>query len=269
MGPRKNLYGRDVMNWPGLVVLTLGLILQSCAHRGGQLKKLDQTSGKYRLQDQSGKYLLQRSGKLDDKQKLYAVERRVYNPQSQSGGKVVEKTLTVSKLGYLGKRKLPVMRPFMSKYVVWFEGKKYKSTLKLDPKKREIKAEFKSEEKKWNGEKVFKAPMGNSLFCFYFQVVECLNYSGFIKESIKGGIGLLNFTLIWEGHPFFGQQYINIPENVFSNAQISYEGPRGEGEHQFLVEAQNHSFSIVVDDKGRFKKKFWIGQGLSIIGLNR
>ena len=213
----------------------------------------------YRLSDKSGEYLLSRERGIVKSKSELIVKRKL-----EQDGKVFEKSVTISTLGNY-KKKLPVLRPKRSQYTVWFDGKKYLTDMELNPKDKLLEIKMVSPEPQWNGTKRVAFPEGGKgIFCFFSQVFECALYSGFVKKAIKNDSGKMNLFVIWEGHPYFQEQYLNVSDNVFSKAIFSYDGVNSKGEKRFTLRADGQSIFYLVEED-RLDGIFWVAQGLSII----
>ena len=70
--------------------------------------------------------------------------------RDKTGDKVLEKAVAFSKFGKIGK--IPVLRPMLSQYSVWFDGKRYVSEMKIDPEAKKLTVNLDSEEKQWTGD---------------------------------------------------------------------------------------------------------------------
>ncbi|PJB54401.1 MAG: hypothetical protein CO099_01815, partial [Bdellovibrio sp. CG_4_9_14_3_um_filter_39_7] len=64
-------------------------------------------------------------------------------------GKVLEQAVIFSNPGRV--KEVSLSRPEISQYTVWFEGKKYFTEIKLNPKSKTLDLKLESPEKQWNG----------------------------------------------------------------------------------------------------------------------
>lgn len=182
----------------------------------------------------------------------------------QSKDKTLEQSVAISTLGVVGK-KVMILRPKLSQYNVWFEGKKYATELKLNPAKKAIDIKMTSPESQWNGTKQIKFPSSKILPCFFSQVIECANVSGFIRKASDKKTGVMNLVVIWEGYPYLNETFSDFPNDLFSQAQLAYDGMTKEGERRFNLRVAGQSIFYVLDNKDTMKKMFWVSQGISMV----
>ena len=214
----------------------------------------------YDLQDKSGNFVVVRErGFL--KSKNHAVVKRYVYSSDDPEKKFLEQSVVISNPGKL--KNIYILRPFKSEYVVWFEKKKYKTEMEIDPKSKSMIVKMSSPESQWNGTKTVPFPQGKGVYCFFSQVIDCAAITGFISQAIKSQAGEMYFHLIWEGYPYFMEQYINVREEVFSNALLRYDGKTNEGLMRFTLEAGGQNIFYLVDSASRVEKIYWIAQGLT------
>ncbi|MBT5094739.1 MAG: hypothetical protein HOM21_10870 [Halobacteriovoraceae bacterium] len=123
---------------------------------------------KYDLTDNAGKFKVEREVFYQKKNNDFIIKRKVFS-KSKKSTNILEKSITISKLGKV--KKLPLLRPSVSQYSVWFDGKKYFSEMKVDVKKKAIVLRMKSPEKQWNGQKTIKFPKGNGVFDYHVDLL--------------------------------------------------------------------------------------------------
>jgi hypothetical protein len=241
------------------------LIMQGCSMATKSSQKFDllqNTKSKriYDLQDKSGNFVVVRErGFLKNKNQAI-VKRQVYS-QGDPQKRPLEQSVVLSNPGKL--KSIYVLRPFKSEYVVWFEKKKYKTEMAIDAKSKSMIVKMTSPEKQWNGSKTIPFPKGKGVYCFFSQVIDCAAITGFIAQSVKSQAGEMYFHVIWEGYPYFMEQYINVREEVFSNALLRYDGKTKEGLLRFTLEAGGQSIFYLVDGASRVEKIYWVSQGLT------
>ncbi|MBT3584238.1 MAG: hypothetical protein HN509_04995 [Halobacteriovoraceae bacterium] len=217
---------------------------------------------KYDLTDNAGKFKVEREVFYQKKNNDFIIKRKVFS-KSKKSTNILEKSITISKLGKV--KKLPLLRPSVSQYSVWFDGKKYFSEMKVDVKKKAIVLRMKSPEKQWNGQKTIKFPKGNGVFCFYSQVAECASVTGFVKKAVEKGAGKMRFYILWDGYPYFQEQYLNLPTEIFTPAIFQYDGKNRKQEIRFTLKAGGQSIFYFLKKNGSFSKKFWVSQGFSMV----
>jgi hypothetical protein len=241
--------------------------LTSCAFfnkmtgRSGR-STLEASKKRYELNDKAGNFSFVRESGFQAKGKTFVLKTRVTPPRGDQS-KVLEQSISISEIGKL-KNNLPILRPKIAQYTVWFDKKKYFTQLKTNVEKRSIEITMKSPESKWNGKKTIPFPNSTGVFCFYNQLIECAAMTGFIHKAIAKKAGSMNFTVIWDGYPYFHEQYVNIRLEVFSSASLSFDGEGKNGLYRFTLEVSGQQIFYSVDKNGRYRKQFWVAQGLSI-----
>jgi len=240
-------------------------LLQGCSLASRSSQKFDllqNTKSKriYDLQDKSGNFVVVRERGFLKSKNQAVVKRQVYSKDDPQN-KTLEQSIVLSNPGKL--KNIYVLRPYKSEYTVWFEKKKYKTEMEIDPKSKSMIVKMTSPEKQWNGTKSVRFPSGKGVYCFFTQVIDCAAITGFFAQSVKAQAGEMFFHLIWEGYPYFMEQYINVREEVFSNAVLRYDGKTKEGLLRFTLEAGGQNIFYLVDAASRVEKIFWVSQGLT------
>jgi hypothetical protein len=241
------------------------LFLQGCsiASRSSQnFDLLQNTKSKrvYNLQDKSGNFIVVRERGFLKSKNQAIVKKQIYS-EGDPQKKPLEQSVVLSNPGKL--KSIHVLRPYKSEYVVWFEKRKYKTEMTLDTKSKSLIVKMTSPERQWNGTKTVSFPKGKGVYCFFSQVIDCAAITGFIAQSVESKAGEMFFHLIWEGYPYFMEQYINVKEEVFTNAVLRYDGKTKEGLLRFTLEAGGQSIFYLVDGASRVEKIFWVSQGLT------
>jgi hypothetical protein len=247
-----------------IILITVGL--SSCAwlkrtNTSTEHPSLSTNKRTYELADKAGKFVVNRESNYSPKDNRYFVKRQVLSNSDMT--KLLEQSVVISNPGVLGK-KVKTLRPFASEYYVWFDGKKYATEMKIDTASKSMIVKMKSPERQWNGEKRIGFPKDGQIFCFYSQVIECANTSGFITKAIKAETGAMNFYIIWEGYPYFQEQYLNVPDGVFTRASLTYDGTSQEGEKRFSLNFGDQAIFYFLDKDLQVSKIFWIAQGMSM-----
>ena len=153
----------------------------------------------------------------------------------------------------------------MSQYTVWFEGKKYFSELKIIPSKKVVELKMQSPESNWNGTKQIKFPSTKTMSCFFSQIVDCVKISGFLELAAKKKKNKMSLYVIWEGYPYLNETYSDFPSELFSKAEIEYDGSTKNNEKKFNLSVAGQSIFFVLDEKNIFKKMFWVSQGITMV----
>lgn len=247
-----------------ILFLIFPFLINSCAffkHGFSENISTGKIIKKYSLKDQSGDFIVNRESGYNSKKKIYIVKRKVYSKNNLN--KEFEKSISISEYGYLKKQSL--LRPKISQYSVWFEGKKYFTEMKIDIKTKSLVVKMKSPEEQWSGVQNVPFPKGTGVYCFMSQIIECVRATKFISMATSKGGGRMNFHLIFDGYPYFQEQYLNIPKTVFTNATFVYDGKAENGERRFSLMFGEQTIFYFVNDKSELSKTFWVSQGLSMI----
>lgn len=246
------------------ILLFLLMLAMSCSNQVSRNKKqLDLGTNKYIYADKNGSFSVTRQvgfQKGDDK--LFV--KRQMELENRDRNNILEQSIVYSNPGYL-KKKTAILRPEEAQYSVWFDGKKYTSHIKISPKNKGYELKTTGPESRDKQNKIIPAPKTKKLLCFFSQVTECLAFSGFIKKAIEVESGSARFMLVWDGYPYFQEAYNDIPMEMFSNAELNYDGKINEDEFRFNLVVGNQSIFYVLGKEGDLKKIFWIAQGVSMV----
>lgn len=255
------------MNKSGASVLFIAflLLLASCAStsKSNLKKELIRGEERFTYTDKNGTFLVKLSSGFNKKENNL-ITKRSLEVTNRDSDNVLEQSVVLSEIGVLKKNKT-ILRPKISQYSVWFEGKKYFSELKLNPAKKAIDVKMVSPETQWSGVKQIKLPNTKALYCFFSQVVECAKTVGFISQAIAKETGSMNFYVIWEGYPYLNETFSDFPSELFSKAQFEYDGKTKEDERRFNLKVSGQSIFFVVDKNEQMKKMFWVSQGISMV----
>ncbi|MBC7429643.1 MAG: hypothetical protein H7336_13580 [Bacteriovorax sp.] len=252
------------MNKFFLSVFLLLIILSSCS--GMRQKKVEEqlkgNEDSFNYTDKNGQFLVKSASGYDKKNKAFYTKKTLEIPGRQKD-RILEQSVVISSVGTL-KKTIPILRPKISQYNVWFDGKKYSSELKINVAKKAIDVRMTSPESQWNGTKQVKFPSSKTLPCFFSQVIECAKISGFIKKATDKKTGVMNFVVIWEGYPYLNETFTDFPSELFSNAQLEYDGKTKQQERRFNLRVAGQSIFYVLNDKDVMTKMFWVSQGITI-----
>ncbi|MDO9183119.1 MAG: hypothetical protein Q7U04_11960 [Bacteriovorax sp.] len=218
---------------------------------------------RFSYSDKNGQFVVKLTSGFNKKEKTFFTKRILEVPNSETDN-VLEQSVSLSDIGTIKKKKT-ILRPKLSQYNVWFEGKKYFSEIKMNPVKKAIDVKMVSPETQWNGTKQIKLPSTKALYCFFSQVTECAKTIGFISEAIKKEAGVMNFYIIWEGYPYLNETFSDFPSELMSRAQLEYDGKTKEGSIRFNLKVGGQSIFYVVDKNEQMKKMFWVSQGISMV----
>ena len=231
-------------------------VLSACASKSDIATSASQTGKQsFEMRDKSGLFRLVREfGPVASSKKVLAVKQVVQD----SSGVIFERSIVMGKVN--------ILRPEKSEYTVWFDGKEYTNRIEINPKLKAMVVNLKSPEAEWNGEKVFTFPPGTGAYCYYSQILECAQVMNFMPKAIAAGGGAMNLHIVWEGYPYFQQQYVGIPDELFTQATFSYDGENHKGLRRFSLSISNSNQIIFyhVNKDGSLAAIFWPAQGLSI-----
>lgn len=216
----------------------------------------------YTFADVSGKYALTRDFR---KVKQKVVTRSQITTPGGAGTRSVEKSVMVSQLGSIkdqGGRSL-TMRPYASEFVVWLEGKKYSSNMKLDPATRSMILTLDTPEAKWKGTTSVKFPKGK-LFCFYNQIPECLGNTGSLAFARARKGEPVSLYVLWDSYPFIQDIYTGVGKNLFAPATLKFE--KEERDHlAFQLEVDGQVILYHFSKSFDLVRMFWIAQGVTVL----
>jgi len=251
-----------------LLILSL-VFLSSCAYFR-ELKKnqkvepserLSAEQNLYDLKDKSGEYELSRKTGFESKQSVFVTKYMVYDSKNKKN--TLEKSVALSEVGALGK--LSVLRPKVSQYTVWFEGKKFFSQMRVLPQERKVEIKLESPETQYQGTYKIDIPKMEGLFCFYSQLIECIAATGFIEKATSDQRGEVNLHILWDNYPYFSEQYTDVAKEAITPASFAFDGKTDEGEMRFSFSFGEQSIYYLLDKKNKLKKVFWISQSYSLI----
>mgnify|MGYP000005426757 CR=1 FL=1 len=235
------------------------ILLSSCSVFKSKKLSLSNDSAEFTQKEEQGEFITLRESGFN-KAKEFIVKSSTKSDEEKSLS--IEKGITFSKVHTIGKR-ISGLIPVRSEVIYYLNGQKYLSQFSYNIEDRSILVRMESPEGQWNGEKSFSLPKGNGNICYYSTVIECAIKTGFAKKSIRNGGGKMNFFLIWEGYPYFHEQFINVPGRPFSKASLTYDGTNKYGEHRFTLDAGGQNQFYFVDKSFKIKKHIWASQGFT------
>tara|TARA_R110000868_G_scaffold287003_4_gene547466 strand:- start:13153 stop:13932 length:780 start_codon:yes stop_codon:yes gene_type:complete len=244
-------------------IFIICLTLSACASKSDIATPASNTGKQsFEMRDKSGLFRLVREfGPVANSKKVLAVKQVVQD----SSGVIFERSIVMGRIGSL-KGKVNVLRPEKSEYTVWFDGKEYTNRIEINTKLKAMVVNLKSPEPEWNGEKTFTFPPGTGAYCYFSQILECAQVMNFMPKAIAAGGGAMNLHVVWEGYPYFQQQYVGIPDELFTQATFSYDGENHKGLRRFSLSISNSNQIIFyhVHKDNSLAAIFWPAQGLSI-----
>ena len=214
----------------------------------------------YKLVDETGTFQLKRT-KGFTAGKQFVVKKMLFGIDDLE--KEIEQSITISTPRKIN-GKTNIFEPQRSESVYWFDGGKYKTTLVFDRANKRITVKLDSPERKWNGEKFTEIANTKAVYCFFAQLVECVARTSFFNLSRDKKVGEMHFYVLWDGFPYFNEQYLNASERVISPALLRYMGPTKEGHIKYELEVEGQVIFFVIYQDTHLAKMYWVSQGLSL-----
>lgn len=240
-------------------ILCLLFLLCSCA----VFKSKGPKDGKrvFSYQDVTGSYRMQREIKTI-KNKIVARNQLML---ASGNAKVVEKSVTVAEIGSIqdGKKRVMVVRPTASEFIVWLEGKRYQSRMKLVPEKKSIRVTLESPEKQWQGTSDILVPKGR-FFCFYSQLAECLYHNRLLESAQEDRKQEYGFYIVWDNYPYLQEQLSGVGTNVFSAATVKFDGEIKK-RFRYIIEVEGQVLLYHFSTSFALEKIAWISQGITMV----
>ncbi len=234
------------------------MIITSCSSSGRHNYNKHFGKERYVLKDKSGIFnLVLETG--HNKDQLIVKKRTL----AQENGQIVEKSVTLSKVGVLGK-KYTILRPEKAYNEVWLAGKKSWSRLDLDTKTKSFKLAYFDGESGEKREEIIPFLKTQGAFCFFSQVEECALVSSFLRKAILRKAGVLSLSLILDGHPFITYQYPTLPNKLFVHSKLVYDQELKGGLHRFSLKSDHFVIFYVFDSHLKLNGIYWVAEGLSI-----
>ena len=248
-----------------ILFICFSILVVSCANMGKGSGKaaLGKASETFNYSDKNGQFVVQITSGPDKSGKGYFTKKVMELPNRQKD-KVLEQSVVISTIGAV--KKNTILRPKLSQYNVWFDGKKYTSELKINAAKKAIDVKMTSPEKQWNGTRQVKFPSSTIVPCFFSQVIDCAKVAGFINKASDKKSGTMNLLIIWEGYPYLNETFSDFPSELFSEGVLEYDGKTTESERRFNLRVAGQSIFYVLNDKSEMSKMFWVSQGISMVG---
>lgn len=241
-------------------ILLLLILSISCTHLapGGSPKEGKTT---YSYTDESGTFQNVREFKTI-KQNL--VTRNQLLSTAGSGKRLLEKSVIVSQIGSIkaDKKRLKILRPLASEFTVWLEGKKYFSSMRLNPKNKSMQLKVTTPEKGVQASEV-NFPKGK-YFCFFNQIPECLYHNYLLQRAHQEQTRRFDFYLIWDAYPILQEQLSGVGKKLFVPATLKFDGEIKKT-FRYIVEVEGQLIVYQFSRSYDLKKISWIAQGISIV----
>lgn len=247
-------------------ILPILFFISSCAYMkiiNTDNREVEKLSGdlKYEFNDTTGAFIKLRQKGMDSNQNK-VVKSIIYTENKKDTP--VEKLVSISKQNDEVSG-IKLLTPLRSEVVYWFDGNRYKSSIRLDSEKKTYIINSFGKEKEWNRTKKLEIESSKKAYCFFSQLVECIEYSGFFEKSRRSKSGSMNLEIIWDGYPFFNEQYLNDKDNVSARGKISYAGKETIGLHKYSLKVDGQVINYSIYRDKYLAKMFWVSQGISQI----
>lgn len=238
-----------------IFILTL---VTSCSNFSEEKLVLKSEKNFYIQTEEAGTYeVIKESG--FNKDDNFITKTSVASVENKSN--FVEKTVTISKKTKLASG-VDFLVPLKSEAIYVLDGKKYRSILDFDFKKDIISINMNTPEEHWNGHKTFSIPKNSGAICFYATVIECGIISTFIAKAIDNNGGEMSFMLVWEGYPFFQEQFLNVPSVPITDATLTFDG-KNQNLYRFILTVAGQSQFYMVNKDGTVENHIWSSQAYS------
>ena len=215
----------------------------------------------YAYVDASGNYKYLRESKVQDQ---LIITRNQLIDKKGGGETLLEKSIAVSRLGSIksNNKRLRVVRPEASEYTVWMEGKRYFSRMQIKPSSKAMVVTTEEADKKEIYSKEVPFP-GAKYFCFFSQLVECLNQNQLFVISKSQEMNQFDFYIIWDGYPFTKDLYTGLSGKLFSPAVLKFDGELG-GLFRYIIEVENQVILYQLNNSFHLSKMAWVSQGITV-----
>jgi hypothetical protein len=213
----------------------------------------------YLYNDVSGNFQVTRLAQSKNNRLL--LQRKMFSEQQS---KLVEQVRLVSQLGSMtvnGKTRLGV-RPNISQFLVWLEGKEYFSQIKVDLKKKKYVVTLKEKYEENPLVSEHETPKTNFL-CYFHQIPECLKAWKSLDYLTGDTAKDFSFWILWESYPFTDAIFSDISNELFSQATVKLE-EQTSSSISFVMEVQGQVISYQFSKDGNFEKMSWVAQGVSM-----
>ncbi len=243
--------------------LLICIVISSCSFLGEKSVSIDQLTSKstFNYADKSGKYILKQiTSKTEKNEILYKRSLEIPNRDKDH---ILEQVASISEFGYV--KKTPILRPLISQYNVWFNGKKFSSEIKINSKKKQLDIKIVDPEKKNENSQNVSFPHTKTLTCFFSQLIECVKINGYVGKSLSTNQAPLRLQVIWDGFPFFNETLSDFPVEAISLASFSFDGKLSEDQLRFNLETNGQNVFYVINKKMELIKVFWVSQGISLV----
>ncbi len=250
----------------------ISILITSCSHTIPEKKDKEKLSipsifnsrVNYKYTDLSGSFQLDRLS-YRNQGKLLLQSQMILAGESRA----IEERRVVSKMGYanIAGVNAGVIRPMISHFKAVFEGEEKFTQLKLDLERQKMIVRL--EKPFQNFEIVSDYEIPSSLYlCFFSQIPDCLKHYNILNPLLNEEISSFQFWIVWESFPYNEFLYSEVSNEVFSLADLKYDGS-ATNEHRFTLEVQGQVISYHFDSNGKLLKMNWVAQGMSMVHQGR
>lgn len=245
-------------------ILIILLSLSSCAYvnilktRKAEVKKLNGDL-KYEFNDTMGSFIKLRKKGVDS-DKNVVVKSIIFTQNNEDNP--VEKLISISNKN-ASIKDINLLSPIKSEVVYWFDGKRYKSSILVDEKNQELEVVSRAQEKEWNKRTKIKVDLKGKAYCFFSQISECVGQTGFFEKSRLKKSGAMNLQIIWDGFPFFNEQYLNNKTDIVSRGKFAFVSKETNGLYKYALNIDGQVIHYLIYEDKYLAKMFWVSQGIS------
>ncbi len=226
-----------------------------------KIKKNKSKKEKFTYADPTGKFsVLRRSGVSSSNE--FVTKEELF-PYTKWEDAVLEKGIMISSYSKYNE-KIPVLVPKISQRTFWFDKKKYFTESMFFMDKKEAKFSWRTPSDKKINKKVVKLDSERNLYCFFGQLIDCIKETGFFKTSKTKKSGVVYLSIVFDGFPFFNEQFGILKNGPIIESDFSFEKEMGRGVVRYSLSFLDQKIAYFVDRKGNLIDKFWISQGLSL-----
>jgi hypothetical protein len=177
--------------------------------------------------------------------------------------KPLEKSVMVSRIGSIKNKhgRLLTLRPEASDFIIWLDGKKYISRMRINSSTKSLKINLESPDPKWQGTMDVPFPKGN-YFCFYNQLPECLYHTHLLKSALTHDKDF-EFYVIWDSYPYVQDLFSKVGSKLFAAASVKFDGEIN-GLFRYIVEVEGQTILYQFTKSFELIKMAWISQGITV-----
>lgn len=210
-------------------------------------------SYEYSYKDETGSFTIHRRFG-QNKSGEYILKKELRSPFST---KYLERFTSISNSKRFNE-KTNYLYPKVSEAIFWLDKKRHKSLLKIDGKSLQVVSVIGSKVYR----KVSEVLDNKRVHCFFSQLVECIATTNFFEISSKKNLGTMNLNVIWDGFPFFNEQYLNQSVSPVQSGRMAFV-EQSKGMWKYQLEVDDQILFYFLDNKFRLKNFYWVAKGIS------